>query len=161
MDNYNEFEYYYKPIPNRPRPNEMRNWNYNMNTNINGQIDVDKINHDLFEPYDGFIRGNMYKGLYQNYKLNKPYDVEPMNEQANLLINIDSLNLATLDLNLYLDIYPNDQRMIELFNNYRRESNKLVGEYEKKYGPLFVNSSASEKKEEWAWDESPWPWEDR
>ena len=30
MDNYNEFEYYYKPIPNRPRPNEMRNWNYNI-----------------------------------------------------------------------------------------------------------------------------------
>ena len=40
---------------------------------------------DLYDPYEGFIRGNMYKNLYDPYKINSPYEIKPMNEQAEML----------------------------------------------------------------------------
>ena len=40
------------------------------------------LNYDV---YDGFIRGNMFKNLYKPYKKNEPFDIKPMNEQAELL----------------------------------------------------------------------------
>ena len=158
MNNYDDFQNYYRAMPNN-NVMEDRNWNFNMNTNINPVIDEQKINHDLFKPYEGFIRGNLYRGLYQGYKLPRPYQVEPMNDQAQLLTYIDSLGFAAHDLNLYLDVHPRDSEMIRLFNEYRKQANKATGEYEKKYGPLFVNSSASDNTEMWAWNQSPWPWE--
>lgn len=161
MNDYNNFQNYYKSTPYPDNRWEDNNWNFNMNTNINPVIDEHKINHDLFEPYEGFIRGNLFKGLYQSYKVSQPFQVEPMNDQAQLLTYIDSLGFAAHDLNLYLDVHPNDTAMINLFNDFRRQANKATGEYEKKYGPLFVNSSASEKNEHWAWNQSPWPWESR
>lgn len=112
----------------------------------------------LLDPYKGFIRGNMFPDLYNGYKLNNPLEITPLNEQADMLTYIDSLCFALIDLNLYLDIYPNDAKMIELFNTYRMEKDEITNEYESKYGPLSLNS-ASLNRAPWAWDNMPWPWE--
>ena len=123
--------------------------NYNLKNNY------DNLNYDV---YDGYIRGNMFKNLYKPYKKNEPYDIKPMNEQAELLTYIDALCFAMIDLNLYLDINPNDMDMIKLFNKYREEKKSYVDEYESKYGPLTLDSNSLERYP-WAWNSMPWPWD--
>ena len=111
---------------------------------------------NLYDVYSGFIRGNMFPNLFNNYKLSRPYDVKPMNEQAELLTKVDAYCFAAHDINLYLDTHPNDRDMINLFKSLSSDSKMVIDEYEKKYGPLFVDYSITYP---WAWNNSPWPWE--
>ena len=139
------------------------NNNYNQpiyNQNMKSTPVQKNINQDkkLFEPYAGFIRGNMFPDLYNGYKLTNPFDVTPLNEQAEMLTMIDALCFAMIDLNLYLDVYPNDRKMIDLYNQYRMQNEEMKMQYEKKYGPLTINSAAL-KNYPWTWDNAPWPWE--
>lgn len=127
------------------------NMNFNM-AGFNGEADPNQ----LYDVYNGFIRGNMFPKLFNQYKLNRPYDIKPMNEQAELLTKVDAYCFAAHEVNLYLDAHPNDRNMINLFKELSVDSNKAIKEYESKYGPLFVDSSESYP---WAWNESPWPWE--
>ena len=127
----------------------------NMNFNISNYKQNPNKNN-MYDVYNGFIRGNMFPDLYNTYKISKPFDIKPMNEQAELLTYIDAYCFAAHELNLYLDNNPNDRDMIRLFNEYTNEANTAISEYEQKYGPLFVDGS---KTYPWAWNESPWPWE--
>lgn len=139
--------------------NTIRNDYYNYkNNNYNKPLYTEDADaNKLYDPFQGFIRGNMFPNLYNGYKVN-PIEIKPANEQARMLTYLDSLSFAAHDINLYLDIYPNDKDMINLFNQYRMEANKLMEEYQNTYGPLLVNSNANEVKP-WAWDNKPWPWE--
>lgn len=139
--------------------NTMRNDYYNYkNNNYNKPLYTEDADaNKLYDPFQGFIRGNMFPNLYNGYKVN-PIEIKPANEQARMLTYLDSLSFAAHDINLYLDIYPNDNDMINLFNQYRMEANKLMEEYQNTYGPLLVNSNANKVKP-WAWDNKPWPWE--
>ena len=141
-------------------------YNY-MNNNYNQPLynqqsfnNMNKVDSKLFDPYTGFISGNMFPDLYNAYKLSNPLEIEPMNEQAELLTSIDALCFACIDLNLYLDLYPEDKDAIELFNRYRIQKKKYEKDYESKYGPLFI-SSDSLNTFPWAWDNSPWPWQNK
>ena len=127
----------------------------NMNFNMCG-FDGKASRNDLFDVYNGFIRGNMFPALFNQYKLSRPYDVKPMNEQAELLTKVDAYCFAAHDINLYLDTHPGDRDMLNLFKELSNDSNAVIREYEKKFGPLFVDSSDGYP---WEWNESPWPWE--
>ena len=113
---------------------------------------------DLFDPYEGFIRGNMYKDLFDPYKIKEPYEIRPMNEQAEMLTYIDALCFACTDLNLYLDVFPNNKQMINLYNKYNGQKNELMNKYQEKFGPLTLDSS-SLNTFPWGWNERPWPWD--
>ena len=113
------------------------------------------INDKIFEPYQGFIRGNMFKNLFDQY--GKVYDVKPLNEQAELLTYIDIYNFACIDLKLYLDVNEDDEELIKLYNMYLAELKKYMMEYENKYGSLIENSSFM-KDDSWNWL-NPFPWE--
>jgi len=122
--------------------------NYNQQANPN----------EVYDVYGGFIRGNMFPDLYNTYKNSKPFEIRPMNEQAELLTYLDAYSFAAHDLNLYLDNNPNDRDMIRLFAEYTDKANQIQREYEQKYGPLFVDASTTYP---WAWNNSPWPWENK
>lgn len=113
--------------------------------------------NDLFEPYQGFIRGNMFKNLYDGY--GKVYDIQPLNEHAELLTYLDMLDFAMIDIGLYLDVFPNDSNMIAIYNNIKDEKNKVMNKYEENYGPITLNSDELNKSP-WCWDKNPWPWEE-
>lgn len=113
-----------------------------------------------YEPYQGFIRGNLFPTLYDPYKINTPYEIKPMNEQANMLTGIDSLGFAMIDLNLYLDLHPDDKKMIDVYNQYRIQKDELMKQYQNRFGPLLTNSDAL-KSYPWAWNQTPWPWENK
>lgn len=116
-----------------------------------------KLNpNNLYDAYEGFIRGNLFPELYNQYKISKPLNIDPMNEQAEMLTYIDAYGFAAHELNLYLDNNPNDRTAIELFKEYTKQKDQILNQYEQKYGPLFVDASTTYP---WAWNESPWPWE--
>lgn len=112
----------------------------------------------LFDPYNAFIRGNSFKNEYIKYKNSEPYEIKPMNEQANLLTKINSLEFIMKDLNLYLDINPNDQESINLYNNYNKNVINLKKEYQDKFGPLNLDNE-NLNTYPWAWIDMPWPWD--
>lgn len=162
MNNYSDYRNYYMMNQNPDMNHNMQMNSSGNNFNFN-KCDYDQQNTNpdkLYDPYQGFIRGNMFPDLYNTYKVKKPYEVEPMNDQAKLLTYVDALQFASHDLNLFLDTHPKNTEMIHLFNHYREEAEKAVQEYERKYGPLYVTSD-SLNTTPWAWNELPWPWEYR
>lgn len=125
---------------------------------INEQYEENMNKLNFYDPYQGFIRGNMFQNLYDSYKIKEPYEIKPMNEQAEMLTYIDSLCFACIDLGLYLDVYPNDRNATLLFNQYRDQKNNLINDYQNKFGPILLNSD-SLNTIPWAWNNRPWPWE--
>ena len=135
-----------------PKTNMYNKQNISNNTNYNNQ------DSKLYDPYNGLIRGNLFKNLYDPYISKEPYEIKPMNEQARMLTDIDALGFAMIDLNLYLDVFPNDRDKINLYNQYRKEKESILKEYESKYGPITPDSD-SLNSYPWAWDNMPWPWD--
>ncbi len=135
-----------------------RNDYYNyLNNNYNvPNYNQPKINN-IFNPYQGLIRGNMFPDLYNYYKVDKPYNINPGNEQAEILTNIDAYSFALNDLKLYLDVHPEDSKYINLYNEYVNEYKKNVLEYQRKYGSLEADSINDANK--WNWVSEPWPWQ--
>lgn len=135
-------------------------YNYN-NNNYNKPLYTEDANpNSVYDPYSGFIRGNMFKNLYNAYKISKPIEIKPTTDREQMLAMLDAFDFATIDINLYLDVYPEDKDMIELFNQYRIEKNKLMEEYESLFGPILTNSNANAAYP-WAWNNQPWPWENK
>lgn len=115
-------------------------------------------NMNLFSPREGFEKGNLFSNLYSQYKNYRPAALKPKNEREKKLFELSAIAFAAHELNLYLDIHPEDQSMLALFNDYRRKSNDLIKEYEEKYGPLTISSNSLEGNT-FAWEEDAWPWE--
>lgn len=135
------------------------NYNYQANILPNMHSNQNLMqNNNLYNPYEGFIRGNMFPELYESYKKINPFQIQPMNEQAEILTNLDALGFAITDLNLYLDVFPDDNNALQLFNKYRMQKEELLKQYETKYGPILLNSDALNKYP-WQWNNRPWPWE--
>ena len=132
---YNNLEYYDFNNNNYNLPIYSKNENYN----------------SLYDPYQGFIRGNMFPDLYNGYRSDKPIQLP-----KNLLTDMDALAFAAHDINLYLDVYPNDKDMIKLFNKYRQEAIKALLEYEEKNGPIAITSNENNVYP-FRWIDG-WPW---
>lgn len=156
MNDYYNYQYYYNQMKNN-MINDNKN-NYELQQKKKQNITLNTNNEGLYNPYQGFIRGNLFQGLYDPYLSTEPYDIKPINKQAEMLTELDSLGFAMIDLNLYLDVYPNDQQMIELFNQYLHQKKEIKEKYEKEYGPLTINSSTLNQVP-WAWGTNPWPWQ--
>ena len=162
MNNYPNFKNY-NMYTNSNMINDMNMYNKS-NTSFNTQyknqkkMNMTNTSNNLYDPYNGLIRGNMFKNLYDPYKSGEPYEIKPMNPQAELLTNIDALSFAMVDLGLLLDVNPNNQEALSLFNQYREQKENLTKEYESKFGPITLDSD-SLNSYPWAWDDMPWPWD--
>ncbi len=130
------------------------------NNNMNPAINMNNQNmgnQNLAQPYEGYIRGNLFNNLYQQYKNYQPARLIPNNEQAELLLNVDQITFAAHELKLYLDIHPDDKNIIRLYNNYQKMANDAINAYEKKYGPLLAHTPS--KEDMFSWEAYAWPWE--
>ena len=130
---------------------------YNYMNNTYNQP-VYKDSNKLFDNYNGFIRGNMFPHLYNTYKSNEPYPIKPSNEQAKILTDIDALTFSLIDMNLYLDVNPEDRNIIKQYNENLGKLKQYIDMYQDKYGILLPNSMALNKYP-WQWINSPFPWE--
>ena len=75
--------------------------------------------------------------------------------RAEMLERIKCLNFAIIELGLYLDTHPDDEKALCLHRKYAREAKELKDKYQKVYGPLTINYPCNK----WRWLEEPWPWE--
>ena len=72
-----------------------------------------------------------------------------------MMMKIRELDFAVVELSLYLDTHPDDQRALYLYKEYCRKLKDLKDKYQKRYGPLSIYYPCNK----WRWIEEPWPWE--
>ena len=102
-------------------------------------------------------RGNLFNNLYEPYKNYKYNNLTATNKREELLLNVLRYDFVLTELNLYLDIYPKDRNMINLYNQYLEEKKRACFEYTKNFGPLTLDDQSNNNS--WSWLQSPWPWE--
>ena len=102
-------------------------------------------------------RGNLFNNLYDPYKNYKYNNLTATNKREELLLNVLRYDFVLTELKLYLDIYPKDRNMINLYNQYLEEKKRACFEYTKNFGPLTLDDQSYNNS--WSWLQSPWPWE--
>ena len=75
--------------------------------------------------------------------------------RADMLERIKCLNFTIIELGLYLDTHPDDEKALCLHRKYCKEYRELTDKYQKVYGPLTIQFPCNK----WRWLEEPWPWE--
>ena len=75
-----------------------------------------------------------------------------------LLEQLQVLDFALVELNLYLDTHPNDLKAIEQYNQLAQERMKLAIRFQELYGPL-MNFGHAFSRYPWEWSQVPWPWQ--
>lgn len=76
-------------------------------------------------------------------------------EKREMLQEIKCRNFAIIELALYLDTHPDDDKALCLHRRYCKELKELKDKYQKVYGPLSIYFPCNK----WRWLEEPWPWE--
>ena len=107
---------------------------------------------DLTNDKVGLTRGNMFDSEYKPYKNYNPTNINV----DNMLLKLYELNFALIDINLYLDLHPNDNEMYKMFKKYANEFEEVKKMYENEYGPLEFNCVDTNTYE---WIKNPWPWD--
>ena len=151
---FDEIDYFTNFKGNQKIPNFQNEFNNNLNT----LEYIENNNLDLYTPYEGYIRGNLFKNMYDQYKNFQPGKIKINSEQEEMLLNIGQMAFAAHELNLLLDNYPNNQEALDLFNKYQRMTDEVIKNYERRYGPLKV-SSMDMKTIPFKWENDKWPWE--
>ena len=113
---------------------------------------------NILNPMEGFLRGNMFQDEYEPYKNLTYFKLYPKDEKEKLVYQVMAYSFAINDLNLYLDLHPDNKEVFNLFKKYVQEEKELSQEYVKKYGPLEVTEVLGSKYD---WLNSPWPWDNR
>ena len=97
-----------------------------MNYDFYNDFGINNKNYklDLFNPYEGFIAGNAFRNEYIPYKDYKTYKIDITSEKEEMLFNISEYAFMMHDMNLYLDVNPNNQEALNKFNEYRNKTNE-------------------------------------
>ncbi len=135
----------------------MYNYNYIPNDYFRNVRATNNNQPNLYSPEEGYDKGNLFESLYQPYKNYQPATLKAKSEQGKLFLELSRYAFAAHELNLYLDLHPDDTTMLTLFNDYRMKTNNLMMEYEQKYGPLTVSSD--DLSSSFLWEKDKWPWE--
>lgn len=115
-----------------------------------------KKDNGILTPIEGLTIGNLFYDLYSPYKNYKPRELKSNSQKGSLLLKIQSLCLAVNDLNLYLDIHPEDQETFHLFKNYISELENLTKTYSENYDVLEL---CHDMGQNFTWYKKLWPWE--
>lgn len=134
--------------------NEIMNPLYSFENNM---MNNNSNNMELSTPTTGYSRGNLFSNLYSSYKNYNPKELVSNDPKTKLWLEMSENFFAMYEINLYLDINPDDTSMIELFNDYRIKANKLKNEYEEKYGALCTNSNTLNTTP-FLWVQENFPW---
>ena len=79
----------------------------------------------------------------------------PNKTREEMLKEIKCLRFSVIELALYLDTHPDDEKALCLHNKYSKELKTICDKYQKVYGPLTIEYPCNK----WRWLEEPWPWE--
>ncbi len=127
----------------------------NLSNNMN--IDFNINNRNFLSAKEGFLRGNLFKDEYKPYKNLTYIDIKPQNDREAKLYNVMCYGEAINDMNLYLDVHPEDGNALKYLEELIKEEKNAKEEYVNSYGPLNICDTKGDKFE---WIDSPWPWDD-
>ncbi len=119
------------------------------------EIPGSDFNRKITTVKEGFMRGNMFNNEYIPYKNYKVKELVATNDKEEQLFRIMALSFAINDLNLLLDLNPNDRENFNTFKSLIKEKNALEQKYIEKYGPLTLEETT---KNSFDWV-STFPWE--
>ena len=83
------------------------------------------------------------------------YDCKDKMTREEMIMKIKEYNFAVIELALYLDTHPEDEKALCLHREYTKKLKDLKDKYQKVYGPLTIYFPCNK----WRWLEEPWPWE--
>ncbi len=69
-----------------------------------------------------------------------------------MIDQIKALDFAIIELGLYLDTHPEDQKALCMHREYCKQVKDLKDKYQKMYGPLTIFYPCNK----WRWLEQPW-----
>ena len=78
-------------------------------------------------------------------------------KRRHLMQQIAECEFICIDINLFLDMHPDDARALSDYNCYAEQLAALKDLYVKNYGPLS-NFGGSVSPDEWRWVRADWPW---
>ncbi len=99
--------------------------------------------------------GTLFRSLHKPYKIVER-DFSTGTDKELLMNKIQAHKIALIDLKLYLDVCPNVESAVSLYNELVVRTNALVREYEKEYGPI---TDMTQQTLPWSWMMTKWPWE--
>jgi len=80
--------------------------------------------------------------------------------KKDLLLQIMQCEFILVDINLFLDTHPNDERAIADYNGYAEQLHMMKKLYAENYGPLEnFGNSLNRSETQWLWNEQPFPWQ--
>ena len=129
------------------------------NNNMNNNNGLNSTNN-LLTASEGYVKGNLFKNLYDPFRNYTPAKLTARNAREEALLNLNQMHFAMHEANLYLDNFPNDINMINRFNEFRTSYEKLLNDYQSKYGPLEITSPYMTTSP-FAWSSDAWPWDRR
>ena len=96
-------------------------------------------------------------------KCNCKYEFEPIEDierendltREEMAKKLKCYRFAIIELGLYLDTHPEDEKALCLHKEYANKFKVLEDKYQKVYGPLSIMYPCNK----WRWLEQPWPWE--
>ena len=119
---------------------------------ISGNLD----NLKLYDLEEALNKGNLFKSLYDKYK---DYDTKKIivnGERKNKLLDIQRLEFSINELNLYLDLHPEDVNVFKIFKKLIEDLKEKTNVYVKTYGPLEL----CDVNDTYEWTMSMFPWEE-
>lgn len=119
---------------------------------INGNAPRDRF----YNLREALTKGNLFPDMYRAYKSYRPRELSVTSGRDKMLLEIQELDFAVCDLNLYLDLHPNDDFAFKVFKSYVEEEKKKIKEYTRIYGPLMLENTT----DEYEWSKGVWPWEE-
>lgn len=97
-----------------------------------------------------------YEDYERNIQMNPKNNSCQMNETREEMIKkLKELKFSIIELSLYLDTHPDDEKAIRMHKDYAKKYDTLADQYQKIYGPLTIMYPCNK----WRWLEEPWPWE--
>ena len=76
-------------------------------------------------------------------------------QRREMMRSIQALNFSVIELGLYLNTHPEDEKALCMHREYARRLKEIKDKYQKIYGPLSIYFPCNK----WRWLEEPWPWE--
>lgn len=89
-------------------------------------------------------KGNLFPNLYEGYANYKVREPVARTDKEAMLLEIQKLDFAINELNLYLDLHPEDKYAYYLFKDYTVEKTKKEANYTNIYGPLAFTDLGEE-----------------
>ena len=77
------------------------------------------------------------------------------NTRETLMQEIMEYKFSILDLALYLNTHPDDEKALCCHKEFCYRAKELTDKYQQIYGPLTIECPCNS----WRWLEGPWPWE--